>query len=487
MTLRLRLVLTLVGLAAVGLLVVGGVTYTSQRGFQLDRVDEQTEAARPALGNQLDAASGVEEDDGPRPGGPGPRPGPGGGGRGPGGDPGRRGANLPPGTYGERRDASGRRIGDPVVLSYGQADLPAPALPAALAPGALVTVGAEDGSGLEYRVRVTPTRGAMGTTVVAIPLSAVDEALDQLLVVLALVIVAVLALLAALAWILVGAGLRPLQRMGDTAGAIAAGDLARRVVDDDPRRVVGRLGVALNDMLARLERAFAEREASEGRLRRFLSDASHELRTPLASIRGYAELFRMGALREPDDAAGALQRIEDEAARMGVLVEDLLVLARLDELRAPVRTELDVADLVEDAAADARATAPQRAITAETGPGATIVCGDPDQLRQVLANLVRNALVHTPPDRPIEVRARRRNGRCELEVRDHGPGLPPGDPARLFDRFWRSEGPGRQKGRAGAGLGLAIVAQIAEAHGGAVSARDAEGGGASFVVDLPLA
>lgn len=485
MTLRLRLVLTLVLLAAGGLLVLGGVTYATQRSFQERRVDDQTRAAEPALGRQLDRAGAVEHSGGHVPvtpigslglrfgRGPGPRGGP---------DPSR--ANLPSGTYGERRDGAGARLGAAVVISYGEPTLPAPDIPGDIRAGDLVTVGADGESGLQYRVRASPTPGGTGLTLVAIPLDAVDEALDRLVLVLAVVIAAVLVLLGGLAWLLVGSGLRPLQRMGDTAGAIVAGDLARRVQDDDPRTEVGRLGLALNEMLARLEQAFAEREASEGRLRRFLSDASHELRTPLASIRGYAELFRMGALDQAEDAAAALRRIEDEATRMGVLVEDLLVLARLDELRDPARVEVDLGVLVHDGVADARAIAPMRTITAQVDPRVR-VAGDSDALRQILANLLRNALVHTPPDADVEVGADRVGDRVRLHVRDHGPGLPPGDPAQLFDRFWRAEGAGRQRGRDGAGLGLSIVAAIAHAHGGTVTASDMPGGGARFVVELP--
>ena len=204
-------------------------------------------------------------------------------------------------------------------------------------------------------------------------------------------------------------GLLPLDRMGHTAGAIAGGDLSHRVESTDPRTEVGRLGVALNAMLDRLERAFGEREASEDRLRRFIADASHELRTPLASIRGYAELFRMGAAREPADVEKAMRRIEDEAARMGVLVEDLLTLARLDEVPDTPHAELDLAALVRDAVDDGRAAAPGREIDLQVD-GAAEVVGDRDQLRQVLGNLLRNAFVHTPEGTPIEVTlaARRR-------------------------------------------------------------------------------
>ena len=225
-------------------------------------------------------------------------------------------------------------------------------------------------------------------------------------------------------------GLRPLDAIGVTAGAIAAGDLSRRVDHAEPRTEVGRLGLSLNAMLARLEEAFAERRASEERLRRFLADASHELRTPLASIRGYAELFRIGAAARPEDVAKAMSRIEDESARMGVLVEDLLALARLDEVREQVREPVDLAALAADAVDDARAVAPDRAIELVASDGAIVVDGDAGQLRQVLANLMRNALVHTPAGTRIEVSVTARDGAATLAVRDFGPGLPTDDPER---------------------------------------------------------
>ena len=217
-------------------------------------------------------------------------------------------------------------------------------------------------------------------------------------------------------------------------------------------------------------------------MRRFIADASHELRTPLVSIRGYAELFRMGAAREPDDIAKAMRRIEDEAARMGVLVEDLLTLARLDEVREAAHGAVDLSVLARDAVDDARATDPDREIELHAHPIA--VTGDADQLRQVLANLLRNALVHTPAGTPIEVSVDRDNGAVKLEVRDHGPGLPTDDADALFERFWRAEG-GRERGKDGAGLGLAIVAGIVDGHAGSVRASNAPGGGASFEVRLP--
>jgi two-component system OmpR family sensor kinase len=477
-SLRARLVATLLVLAASGLLVLGAVTYATQRAFLEERLDDQTEFAQGPIGRTLDEQGSRLK--GAPDAGPGPRDG-----RGPGGGPGPAAVSLPPGTYGERRDPDGDRIGTPVAFLESLAP---PDLPDDLEAGDVLTVGAQGDDDLEYRVRVSPSPGGEGVTIVALPRSGVEQTLDRLLLVEGLVIAGILAVLAALSWALIRVGLRPLEQMADTAGAIAAGDLSRRVGTATEKTEVGRLGRALNGMLARLEGAFREREASEDRLRRFLADASHELRTPLASIRGYAELYRMGAARDPAGAEKAMRRIEDEAARMGVLVEDLLMLARLDEVRDAAAEVVDLGALADDAAADARAMAPDREIHArpDEPQDDALVLGDPDRLRQVLANLLRNALVHTPAGTPVEVRTARRDGRVVLAVRDHGPGLPPGDPAALFDRFWRAQG-GRERRRGGAGLGLAIVAAIVAAHHGEVAARDAEGGGAVFEVTLPAA
>jgi two-component system OmpR family sensor kinase len=496
-SLRTRLVAGLLAVTAVGMLLVGVITYTEQRSFLIDRVDQQVRAASPAIDRALSerginvpgytghtgrgrgpAASGVggvEGGDGPPP-----------GGGTPGGVGGRPGGpiDLPPGTYGQRRDATGKVLGS-VRITYGQGSFAAPKLPKAIKPGKIFTVAAAGGSELRYRVLALSSDEQPGVTVVAVPMQSVEQTLDRLLLVEALVIAGVLLALALLAFWLVRLGLRPLDEMGETADAIAGGELSKRVEPANERTEVGRLGLALNAMLSRLESAFAERQASEDRLRNFIADASHELRTPLSSIRGYAELVSMGAASSEADREKAIRRIEEEAKRMGVLVDDLLTLARLDELPDAVRQDVDVSKLASDAVDDARAVDPDRTIELHADAPATVV-GDPHQLRQVFANLVRNALVHTPAGTAIDVGAATRNGNVEVTVRDHGPGLPNGDSVALFERFWRSEG-GRKQGKAGAGLGLAIVAVIVDAHGGTVRAQNAEGGGAQFTVELPAA
>ena len=464
-SLRARLIAGLLVLTATGLLIAGGVTYVEQRSFLLDRVDEQAMAAVPAMLHQLADQYGGPGDNGGPPGGRGP-------------------ANVPPGTYGEVRTAGGNVLASTATpMSYGQPAPPAPKIPAKLTVGEYVTVNSVKSGGPRYRVLATGGLPDGAMTVVAIPLRDVDLTLHRLLLVEGLVIGGVLLALGLTALALVRLGLRPLDRMATAAGEIAAGRLNRRVEPATDKTEVGRLGLALNSMLDRLERAFAKRQASEDRLRRFLADASHELRTPLASIRGYAELFRMGAADDPETLESSMRRIEEESRRMGVLVEDMLTLARLDELRERAREPVDLSDLATDAVADARATAPERAIEL-TAHGPSLVQGDPQQLRQVAANLLRNALVHTPGGTPIDVDVGAGDGSVTLTVRDHGPGLPEGDPAQLFQRFWRAEG-GRARGRGGAGLGLAIVSEIVAAHGGSVEAANADGGGARFVVRLP--
>jgi two-component system OmpR family sensor kinase len=481
MSLRARLIIGLVALAAAGLVLAAAITYAEQRSLLYEQADRQATAAVRDVRSQIDRPNRPRIPlRGP---GEGPIGLPGHDGDDPGGGPGR---NLAPaGTYGVDRDAGGNTIGRPVWLGLGDRAAPArPDVPAKLSLGDRRTVGSKP-EGEHYRIYAAPRAGG-GLTVVAVPFTQAVATLDQLLLVQALVIGGVLLALALAAWWIVRLGLRPLDRIGETAGAIAGGDLSHRVERAEPRTEVGRLGLALNAMLARLEEAFAERRASEERLRRFLADASHELRTPLASIRGYAELFRIGAARDGPDVEKAMTRIEDESARMGVLVEDLLALARLDEVRDIRREPVDMAALAGDAVDDARAVAPDREIDLQTSAnGGLVLDGDPSQLRQVLANLMRNALVHTPPGTPIEVTVAGEDGKARVEVRDHGPGLPAGDPAELFERFWRAD-PARGRGRAGAGLGLSIVAAIVAAHGGRAEAADAPGGGARFTVTLPL-
>jgi len=484
-SLRARLLIGLILLTAVGLVVAGVITYAAERSFLIGQVDQAVVSSTNAIEDQVDVYAKLR---------PARRSGPTAAAdpthlSGPHGEIGgppqfQTLAPIPAGAFGEHLSAAGKVVGKPV----SSAQRPEPKLPrdypiSEPAHARFFTVSSSDGSGVQYRAFAKRSDTGSGTTIIGIALTAVAQTLSRLRLIEAIVIGSVLAALAALAWFLIRLGLRPLDRIGDTAGAIAAGDLTRRVSPAEPRTEIGRLGLALNAMLGQIEQAFAERQASEERLRRFLSDASHELRTPLTSIRGYAELFRMGAATDREDTEKAMARIEEEAARMGVLVEDLLALARLDEMPQSRRDPVDLEPLVRDAADDARAAARDREVSISV-EGQHVVTGDASQLRQVLANLTRNALTHTPDGSPIELSVSGSNGTVRVEVRDHGPGLPAGTEDSVFARFWRAEG-GRGRGKAGAGLGLAIVAAIVDAHGGRASASNAPGGGAVFAFELP--
>jgi two-component system OmpR family sensor kinase len=484
-SLRARLLAGMVALVAAGLAVAALVTYEEQRSFLLDRVDQQVESALVPLSFQLRLSdrrlAGI-----PR----GRRPLPGlFGGRAPGLGP---AAALPPGTFGEVLGATGEVVRRR-TFSYGE---PAPAPPKLPEHPPLsrdgqalriFTVQSDTGSDLRYRAAAFALGG--DTAIVAVPLREADQTLHRLVIVEALVGGGVILALVLLGWLVIRVGLRPLERIGRVASEIAGGDLSRRVTSTDQRTEVGRLGRALNDMLGQIEQAFSDRRQSEDRLRQFLADASHELRTPLASIRGYAELFRLGAADDPATLERAMARIESEAIRMGVLVEDLLALVALDQAPPSRRVPVDLRELVEHAAQDTRVVAPDREVLVDTAD-APAVLGDPDQLRQLLSNLTGNAVIHTPARTPIELSVSRQGagegngGWAQIRVRDHGPGLPPDAGDQLFERFWRTEG-GRTRGRGGAGLGLAIVRAIATAHGGSARAENAPGGGAAFVVTLP--
>jgi two-component system OmpR family sensor kinase len=316
--------------------------------------------------------------------------------------------------------------------------------------------------------------------IVAVPLNEVRAALRRLVIIEVAGGLLLMAALCTGAWYVLRRGLRPLEEMASTAGDIAAGDISKRVEPTGGPSEVGQLGLALNTMLDEIEDAFAERDATERRLRQFLADASHELRTPLTSIQGFAELYRIGD--DQVDLPTVLRRIEAESARMKVLVEDLLILARLDETRSVELAAVDLAVLAADACTDAAAGAPSRRITLDA-PAPVVVAGDEGLLRQAISNLVTNAVRHTADGTPIEVSVRLVDGKAVVSVRDHGRGLSPEALEHAFDRFWRAD-PARSGG--GTGLGLSIVAGVAAEHGGAAEAENAAGGGALFTLTIPV-
>lgn len=488
-SLRGRLVAILLLVAFTGLSVLAVVTFASQRQYLYDRVDQQVEDSFGLVPGQLIFAqqSGTNNCSGELPGSFGrssgnsssqssqPTP----------GRPSPPGISLPPGTYGAIVDSQGNVLAECI---FGFQEVSGYALPhftgAKLSQQARTIESRSSDDTTKFRA-ATQQIGSGRHVVVAVPLSETEQTIRQLLLVEGIVIALVLAALGVAAWLLVGIGLRPLDRMGRTADEIAGGDLSHRVEPADKNSEIGRLGLALNRMLHRLEHAFKERESSEQRLRQFLADASHELRTPLVSMRGYAELYRLGVARDEAEVDRSMERIEQEATRMGVLVEDMLTLARLEEMQPVEPVAVNLSELAANAVRDASASSPDREFSLDAEQDLQVM-GDSHQLHQVLANLLRNASVHTAEGVPVDVRVRRSGSDVRLDVRDHGDGLPGDVGPEIFDRFWRAEG-GRERGRAGAGLGLSIVREIVVAHGGRVQAANAEDGGAVFSVWLPAA
>ncbi len=347
-----------------------------------------------------------------------------------------------------------------------------------------------DGS-LSYRLILQHSRPGNATLAVAAPLAGVDAAVGTLVRTLLLTGGLALIGLLVVAWIVVRHDLLPLERISRAAGDIAAGDLTHRTGVPHDNTEVGRLGTAFDAMLDQIETSFGEQQAaldakaaSEERLRRFVADASHELRTPLTAVRGYADLYRAGGLADPAELDTAMTRIGTESRRMGALVDDLLLLARLDQGR-PVRQDpVDLSRIATDAVADAHALEPGRPIVGAIDPG-VIVTGDEDRIRQVVGNLLANVRIHTPPESPIEVVTRVDDAEAELRVVDHGPGIDPSDGSSVFDRFYRADA-GRSRDNGGTGLGLSIAAAVTAAHRGRIWHEPTPGGGATFVVRLPL-
>jgi two-component system OmpR family sensor kinase len=481
-SLRVRLVAGMLVLVVLALAGSGAVAAATLRGYLVQRVDDQLRGAAGAM---------LHDGDDGRPLG------------GPAGGPDDHDARLPSQFVRELLTATGRPVGGTLsnLLDSSEAlpDFPHLTIAEARArDGKPFTVGSTSG-GERWRVMAVPLSDGSGTLLVASGMGDVTATVGRLETIEIGIGLGTLVLVALAGGLVVRTALRPLREVEDTAAAIAAGDLSRRVADDDPRTEVGRLGAAFNTMLGRIEQSFraqaaSEEEArrSEDKMRRFVADASHELRTPLTSIRGFAELHRLQQGAAP--AAGAadvgrsMQRIESEATRMGLLVEDLLLLARLDEERPLAEEPVDLLALAADVVHDSSARAPDRAVrlVVVPSPEPPVVAGDDARLRQVLTNLVDNALRHAPPGTPVEVRVAADAGRSAVvEVVDHGPGLSAEQKDHVFERFWRADS-SRTREDGGAGLGLAIVSALVGRHGGTVEVDDTPGGGATFRVRLPL-
>ena len=491
--LRVTVVVVLLTLVALALVASGVVATTIMRGYLVDRVDEQLrQASMPMQRNPMD-----------RPFQPGD---------------GNRRRPLPSVFVVQFNDSEGNPTDGPFRAQLAEGEEPLPDLPTLnlnqvrALDGHPINVDAVSG-GATWRLLVLPLDDGSGSVMVAQSLRDMSRTLQRLVGVQAAAGLILLVLLAGVGTYVVRRSLRGLEDVEHTAVAIAGGDLSRRVPQRDPRTEVGRLSLALNQMLGQIETAFAQRTASEfaarrsedaarrseeiarrseeaarqseDRMRRFVADASHELRTPLTSIRGFAELTRQ---RGGGGDAEIMRRIEDEAKRMGLLVDDLLLLARLDQQR-PLRMEpVDLLPIAADALHNAQAVQPGRSIALKILPDseAPVVEGDEARLRQVLGNLVSNALHHTPMEAPITVSVGTRDGEAILEVGDTGPGLDDEQKARVFERFYRADS-ARTRSTGGSGLGLSIVAALVSAHQGRVTVTDNTPTGATFTVHLPLA
>ncbi|WP_330317045.1 HAMP domain-containing sensor histidine kinase [Streptomyces platensis] len=469
-SLRARLMVGVVLLAAVGMVAVNAVSLIGLRLNLVDDADATLTNARKAVQHRVHSPHTPIDAD-------------------------NLTSLIPDGTYVALLDDRGRVVAQtPARGPDGQAgsrpELPAP-VPDGFAEH-IVTLSAEETPVLRYRAlsfrygHAATVRRAPGSpphrfsrVVVAKSLQPAEDAVYWLVGADSAATLAVLGGIVLLSRGVLNVGLRPLRNMAATATAIADGDIDQRIDVADRHSEVGEVGTALN-------RAFDERQRSEEQLRQFVANASHELRTPLTTIRGWAQLHLHGLAQDPALIERAMLRIEGEATRMHTMVEELLLLARLDQGRPIAHAPVDLGALADDAVTDARVVDPGRPLTVEV-PGEVFACGDEDRLRQVLQNLLSNALRHTPPDTPVSVTARALpDGTAQLAVTDQGPGMPPATAERIFERFYRGD-ESRNPTSGGTGLGLSIVRSIAEAHGGTATVRTAPGKGSTFTITLPAA
>jgi two-component system OmpR family sensor kinase len=477
LSLRARLIVALATVALLALVVADLTVYTALRSYLFQQADATLSASQFAVDSSLD------------------NPGPGGSPSGPpgGADFCAAGRESAPGMFIEIRGAN--KLGpvqdcpsfQPGSKSYS------PLLPASITgsadssldrrdPTVVFTVGSTIHGGPSFRVLAADIAG-VGEVIVAEPIGSITNTLRQLLILELSVTAAALAGSVLLGLWLVRIGLRPLRDVERTAEAIALGDLMHRVPGANERTEVGHVATALNVMLERIESAFGELQASETRSRRFVSDASHELRTPIAAVSAYAQLFRRGAAGRQEDLDRVMNGIERESARMAALVDDLLLLARLDEHHRLDPEPVELVGLAAEAIETARTVGPAWPVSLVAGEPVE-VSGERGALHQVVDNLLSNVRAHAPQGTHTTVRVGREHDDAVLEVADDGPGITDEEAASVFERFFRSD-PSRSRDTGGAGLGLAIVASIARAHGGRASAAPRPGGGAVFRVIIP--
>ena len=469
MSLRTRLLAATLLAALVALAIVDATTYNLVTRAQLDQLDQDLERSHPPI-EQAAAHPSVNPEDAIR--------------------------AVAPASYVEVDDRQGATV---VVVPLRRPGQP----PILLAPRHLEPrLGAGDDqavfsnvqvpkSGEELRVRVS-RQGDGGVLIIGQPLTQVEATRHRMLWVLGLGTLGALVAVGLLGWWFVGLGLAPLTAVERAAEDVTGADLDRRVPGAGAPTEVGRLAGAINTMLDRLHDAFLQRErdvealqASEARMRRFVADASHELRTPLAATAAYAELFERGARDHPEDLERAMTGIRSETARMAELVDDLLLLAQIDEGRPLTRTEVDLADLAASAVQAAHVVAPDRHVALRVDD-IVVAEGDPGRLRQVFDNLLANVRAHTPAGTACAIELQREGAAAVISVTDGGPGLAPDQLARVTDRFYRADA-SRARSSGGTGLGLAIVAAIVDAHGGTTEVDSPAGGGLRIVIRIPAA
>lgn len=454
-TLKSKLLITVALLVTIGLGVADITTYTSLRSFLLGKLDQQLASSiSPTAQVLFDAYSGIQSSR-------------------------AISALVPSGSWGELISSTGSvfsvafvqpgahqtsppRLGTTQKVNISQVPI-----------NKTFTVPATSGDGAKYRVLAERTRVGNLIIVLAMPENALLATLARLAIVTAAVSFALLITLIALGFYLIGLGLAPLDRMTETADQIANGDFTKRIATESRDAEVEKLTNALNTMLENIQAGIEQREASESRLKRFVADASHELRTPLTSIRGYAELIDSGLIVDPNDVHLAAERITSESKRMAGLIEDLLLMARLDQARELAKLDVNFSQIVATAVADAKVVEPNRPISAELTPDLYVI-GDPERLTQVVGNLFSNLRAHTGTETPasvslVELENSRTNGTPQpgllLIVSDSGPGMTEGQLAHAFDRFYRAD-TSRTRAQGGSGLGLSLVASIIQAHGG---------------------
>ena len=344
--------------------------------------------------------------------------------------------------------------------------------------------GADDQADIRAIARLLPS--GVGTVVISVALDSVERTLQGLTGIFFLISLLVLVVIGFVTRSLIKLSLKPLNRIEETAAAIAEGDLSARLPSVNPRTEVGRLTKSLNTMLSRIEKSFEVQTESEDKLRRFVADASHELRTPLTAIRGFAELHRQGAVVGEEKTRELVSRIEKESIRMSTLVEDLLLLARLDQSRELTFDPVDINYLVNEAIASARAAGPDHEITITSNADEVFVLGDSMRIHQAIANLLANTRTHTPAGSKIKVEIFQDESSTQISVSDNGPGLSQEDQSRIFERFFRADPARVRASGEGSGLGLAIVDAIMKAHGGSVSVDSTLGLGSTFKIVFPI-